>query len=253
MRIMTPTADLTTSHARWPTRRRARSRSRPEPDLSAAARAEDAALRRRADRHRAGAPARPAVLGHRAGRSSAEAQHHCEIVGGALVGRRRTLPHHRRRARSARAVPRAEPLRRRRSGAARPVPRVHDAVPPTAVPQTSRASAMSRGVLAPGAQRPRARSARARDQRRPLDVRLRPARQRQDGHRAGHSQPAATATSAIPHALEVEGRSSASSIRSITSRSTTAPTTRRRAWILGDRRDARWVRCRRPWSRSAAS
>ena len=105
-------------------------------------------------------------------------------------------------------------------------------------------------VLAPGHQPEGDGPARPRGQRRPLDVRLRPSRQRQDGHLAGHPQPARRATSSIPHALEVEG----SIIRffdPVNHEPLEEPVNE--SLDLGADSDRRWIRCRRPWSWSAAS
>ena len=65
----------------------------------------------------------------------------------------------------------------------------------------------------------RARPARSGDQRRPLDVRLRPPGQRQDGHLAGGPQAAAAGRSPFPTRSKSKARSSGSSIPSITNRS----------------------------------
>ena len=99
--------------------RRPRSRSRH------AARPEDAALFGRADRHRAGAPARSAVLHDRAGAGGHQAAAPLRNLGRRARQPVLSLPHHRRWPRARDAVHGAQPLRRPRAGAARPVPRVH--------------------------------------------------------------------------------------------------------------------------------
>ena len=145
------------------------------------------------------------------------------MLGGAVV----PLPHHRRGPQQRDAVPREQPLRRRRAGAARAVPRLHDGVRQRRAAERSTReqvrNAFSHLVLSdrvldqlgPGRQR------------RPLAVRLRPARKRQDGHLAGDRN---LLDGDIAHPARARSRraaSSGSSTRSTTSRCPTAPTTRR--------------------------
>ena len=185
-------------------------------------------------------------LGHRAGDRAAQ---------GTAPGRdrrrrhrrRRLVPlsHHRRRTHARRAVPREQPLRRRRAGAARAVSAVHGGVPGRGAAHRD-ARPRARGVLASRDQRPRARPARSGDQRRPFDVRLRPARKRQDRHLAGDSRRCSTATSPSRTRSKSRAASSASSIRSTTSRSTTTRTmherddARRRTIAAGCAAGGRW-------------
>ena len=191
----------------------------PEHRPGHAAGAEDAAPRRDADRPRTGDPPGPALLGDRAEPRRAEV---AAPRGdrGRLDDRRSGLqvPHHRRRARTRRPVPGAQPLRGRRAGAAGAVP-----------PATSRASsgttvndvlarARPRGLQLAGAQRPRARPARAGRPRRAFAVRLRPAGKRQDRHLAVHPEPAATARSPFRTRSRSKAPSSASTIPSTTRR-----------------------------------
>ena len=72
---------------------------------------------------------------------------------------------------------------------ARAVPGVHERLP-RGSPTRRHARARASGVFAPRDQRRCPRSARAGDQRRTLDVRLRPSGERQDGHLGSHPQPA---------------------------------------------------------------
>ena len=178
-----------------------RGRAVARPDHAAGP--QDAALRRRADRHRAGAPARPAVPRHRAG-------------GGrrASSSTTSTSP----AARSA-ATP---------TGIASPTPGRTRAmlfleqshyvgVAPVPLAQYQRYMAAFKAAAPHQVTRAEVRKAfshlvisqRVLDQlgpgrqRRPLDVRLRPARQRQDGHLAGHPQPARRRH---PHSARARGR-----------------------------------------------
>ena len=161
-----------------------------------AARAEDAALRRRADRQRAGRAARPALQRHSSRRSiCCKSVRQIEIVGG-IAARRRLVQvsHHRRRADPRRALSRAEPLRRRRrrcrSRSTRPT-----CARSRAMRRTRRRASASAGRFSHLVrQRPDPRPARPGHQRRPLAVHLRPARQRQDGDGPGASATSSTAS-----------------------------------------------------------
>ena len=92
------------------------------------------------------------------------------------------------------------------------------------------ARARSPGLPAPRAQRPRARPARAGHQRRALAVRLRPSRQRQDGHRSGHPEHPRRHHRHPARRSRPTGRSSRCSIRSRTSR--LKPSPRPAEWTL---------------------
>ena len=160
--------------------------ARPHP----AAHAEVAALRRRADRHRPVAASRAGVPGHCSGARAPEGTA-SDCDRWRRLRRRRfvPLPDHRRRPHPRGAVPGDQPLRRRRAGTARAVPGLPERLP-RGGPARRHARARSSSVLASRHQRPGPRPARTGDQCRPLDVRLRPSRKRQDRHLAGHPQPA---------------------------------------------------------------
>ena len=181
------------------------------------ARPQDAALRRRAVRRRAGQAARRAVRRHRA-------QPRVPEEPAPRRGRRRhdrrrlvlPLSHHDRGPRGGGRLSQREPVRRCRAGSAGPVPRVHG--PRVAAPdhRTCHARRGSRGVLAPRAERHRARRDRAGHQRRPLDLHLRSSRQRQDDHRPGRFASCSAATSRFRTRSRWKAASFASSIPSTT-------------------------------------
>ena len=149
---------------------------------------QDAALLRCSHRRCARRQARSEPLVDRA--DSVAAETHAPVSGDRERRARRALvrlPHHRRGAQPRDPVPRAEPLHRRRARAVRAVPAVHEDVRRDDA-EDGDARTRAAGLPAPRAQRTRARSTRSGHQRRALAVRLRPARERQDGHRAGHPE-----------------------------------------------------------------
>ena len=175
-----------------------------------------------------------------------KAQHQVEIAGGAMIGRGVVpLPHHRRRAHARGAVPRDEPVRRRGAGAVRAVPALHARFREDGAADRH-ARPRPRGVLAPGRQPAGARPARPGDQRRPLDVRLRPARQRQDGHLAGDPQAARRRRSPS----RTRSRSKGAIIRFFDPVNhepiDDGDDDQDRSSTSALRHDRRWVRCRRP-------
>ena len=117
--------------------------------------------------------------------------HQCEIYGGSMIGgpsfRYRITDEGRRRALLF--------LENNHYVGVAPVPLAQYRAVSRSIPSTScrgrcTRDACPRGVLASRAQPEGAGSARTRHRRRPLDVRLRPARQRQDRHRPGDPEPA---------------------------------------------------------------
>ena len=114
------------------------------------------------------------------------------------------------------------------------------------VPLDRHARPRAPGVLAPGAQRAGHRSARARDQRPATRCSSTGLRETARPSSPRRFRSCSTATSAIPHALEVEGADHpASSTRSMHERST-MPEHRLGARSPAIGHDRRWVRCRRP-------
>ncbi len=132
-----------------------------------AAAAQDAALRRRAHRRRAGRSPRPDLPRHRAGHRPPE--------GAAPVRDRRRhvaraavvpLPHHAARPRARGHRISTATCTRRRARADRSVPALHGRRSTRRAAQSVTRADSEEGVRAPRAERPRARSARAGDQRR---------------------------------------------------------------------------------------
>ena len=203
-----------TSFRTRPRRRRSRRAGYARP--GAAARAQDAALRGRADRDRAVAAA-SACRSRSSRRRSicSRRSSSVEIVGGGFVGG----ASYRYRITDAGRTRAALFLENSHYVGVAPVPlRSTSATCGPIVPRQPRTRRRTRapGLLAPRHQRPRARPARTGDQCRPFDVRLRPARKRQDGHLAGDPQRCSTATSPSRTRSRSRAASSASSIRSIT-------------------------------------
>ena len=125
--------------------------ARPRP----AAHAEVAALRRRADRHRAVAAPRAGVPGHCSGARAPEGTApDCDRRRRLRRRRLVPLPDHRRRPHPRGAVPGDQPLRRRRAGAARAVPGLPERLPRGGA-AGRHARARAAGVLASRHQRRR--------------------------------------------------------------------------------------------------
>ena len=220
--------------------RRGRALARPDH----AARAEDAALRRRADRHRAGAAARAAVPRHRAGARRIKQQHQVRDRRAA----RWAAPSYRYRitdaGRDARdAVPRAEPLRRRRAGAARAVPaRTWTRSRPPRRTRSTRAACARRSRIWSSASACSTSSGPAINAGHSMFVYGPPGNGKTVISQAIHNL--LDGDIAIPHALEVEG----SIIRFFdpVNHEPIAEAGERDGLDLGDDVDRRWVRCRRP-------
>ena len=189
-----------------------RTHARPDP----AARAEDAALRGRADRDRAVPPLGLEFPGHCSRRSICSRRSSRLRSSAAVSSAARHIATGSRDAGRTRA---ALFLESSHYVGVAPVPlaqyqaymHAYRAAAPRVATQDE-----SAGLLPPRHQRARPRPARAGDQRRPFDVRLRPARQRQDGHLAGDSQPARRGHRDPARARGRRAASSGCSIRSIT-------------------------------------